>query len=260
MRQLDFTADKTGACAMPRPLTVKFDQIAVQGIGAKKETLIFYIDFSSTPTEQIKLEPAHLEFIGSAQHAIHRGKALYHAGDDCTNLFVVRSGSFKSVVSNATGLTHVVGFRMTGEVLGLSGLSTGRYACNAIALEDRTVCDVPLDVLESSCHNARGLQRHVHRLLSREIALEAHLMLLLGSMNTEQRLATFLLDLSNRLQLLGYSATEFRLRMTREDICSYLGLTRSTLQRGLTGLHEQRLIVTRGNEVRILDRVGRAGV
>jgi CRP/FNR family transcriptional regulator len=135
-----------------------------------------------------------------------------------------------------------------------------RYACDAIAIEDSTVCDVPLAVLESACHNARGLQRHVHRLLSREIALETHLMLLLGSMNTEQRVATFLIDLSNRLQLRGYSATDFRLRMTRKDICSYLGLTRFTLQRGLAGLREKRLIVARGNEVRILNRVGLAGV
>jgi CRP/FNR family transcriptional regulator len=130
MRQLDFTTGETGACAMPRPLTVKFDQIAVDGIGANKETLIFYIDFSSTPTEQIKLEPAHLEFVGSAPHAIHRGKALYHAGGDCTHLFVVRSGSFKSVVSNATGLAQVVGFRMTGEVLGLCGSLCVRCDCH----------------------------------------------------------------------------------------------------------------------------------
>jgi CRP/FNR family transcriptional regulator, anaerobic regulatory protein len=245
---------------MPVPLSVKYNEISIRGTGEKEVAVICYVDFSSTSMEQMKLEPAHLEFIGSGLHVVRRGQALYHAHDHCTNIFVVRSGSFKSVVSNGRGLTQVTGFRMTGEVLGLGGLSTGRYVCDAIALEDSTVCDVPLEVLESACHKARFLQRHVHRLLSREIALEAYLMLLLGGMDTEARVAAFLVDLSNRFGWLGYSPTEFRLRMTRDDICSFLGMTRSTFMRGLSRLREKHLIATNGNVVRILNIEGLARI
>jgi CRP/FNR family transcriptional regulator len=258
MLKLDSAPGERLDFSLPRPLSVNINQIVIHGIGAKEAAVICYVDFSSTSVEQMKLEPAHLEFICSGAHGVHRGQALYHTDDLCTNIFVVRSGSFKSVVSNGNGLTQVTGFRMTGEVLGLGGLSTGRYGCDAIALEDSTVCDVPLDVVESACHNEKVMQRHVYRLLSREIALESHLMLLLGAMNTEQRVAAFLVDLSSRFRSRGYSATQFGLRMTRDDISSFLGMTRPTFNRGLSRLRERHLIVTCGNEVRILNPVGLA--
>ena len=257
MLKREFATVERMAFSMPRPLFVNIDQIVIHGMGSKESALIYYIDFSTPPMEQLILEPAHLEFVNSGLHIVPRGQALYHADDKCTKIFVVRSGSFKSVVSNRKELTHVTGFRMICEVLGLGGLSSGRYGCDAIALEDSTVCDVPLDVVESACHDTKVMQRHVHRLLSREIALEAHLMLLLAAMNTEQRIAAFLIDLSSRLRSRGYSATQFRLRMTRDDICSFLGM-RPTFNRGLSRLREKHLIVTRGNEVRILNLVGLA--
>lgn len=251
-----------GACALtiPLPVSVKLDQIVIGGRGAKGAMWINYVDFAGTPHDPMELEEAHLEFGGSAIHIVHRGDALYRSDDECRHLFVVRSGSFKSVIADGRGRSQVVGFRISGEVLGLGGLSNGRYGCDAIALEDSAVCDIPLEVLESACHGTMPLQRHVHRLLSREIAREASLLLLLGRMNTEQRIATFLLDFSVRLHARGYSATEFRLRMTRDEICSFLGIAPITLRLGLGRLQEKAFVIVRGDDVAILNPGGLANI
>ena len=260
MVQVDVSAGGRIERAIPRPVSVQVDQMTVRGDDSKKQASIYFIDFASVPMEYLGLEPAHFEFAGSKVQVVHRGDTLYRAREDCRNFFVVRTGSFKSVMLHGRGLTQVTGFRIAGEVLGLGGLSDGRYDSDAIALEDSTVCAVPLDALENACHARVIMLRHVHRILSGEIARNANLMLLLGTMNTEKRIATFLVDFSTRLQCRGYSATEFRLRMKRADICSFLGITRRTLQRAFSQLSEKRLVVVHGEDVHILNRVALASL
>src|ERR1035438_3054623 len=110
---------------------------------------------------------------------------------------------------------------MTGEVMGMDGIGPERHTCNAIALEDSDVCAIPFAGLQRLAHEIPSLQRQFHKTMSRAIVHEHGVMLLLGSMNADERLAIFLLNLSRRFATRGYSPSEFNLRMTREVIGSY---------------------------------------
>jgi CRP/FNR family transcriptional regulator, anaerobic regulatory protein len=184
---------------------------------------------------------------------LKEGQAAYHAGSSFHFLYAVRRGTFKSVMSSKAGREQVTGFRMAGEMMGLDGIAQGTHASGATALEDAEVCVVPYADLARRSAGHAGLQALVLRLMSREIVREHSLMLLLGSMNAEERLAAFLLNLSQRMRARGYSGSEFHLRMTRSDIGSYVGLKLETVSRTFSALQQQGLLGVDKKHVRILD-------
>ena len=132
-------------------------------------------------------------------------------------------------------------------------LGTDRHGCQALALEDTEVCVLPFDRLEHLAQNVAALQRNLYQLLSKEISRDQNIMLLLGSMRAEERLAVFLINLSDRYRRRGYSSTEFVLRMTREEIGSYLGLKLETVGRLFSRFQEEGLIQVQGRAVKLLD-------
>jgi CRP/FNR family transcriptional regulator len=158
----------------------------------------------------------------------------------------------KSCVLHEDGREQVAGFHMMGDLMGLDAIGTNQHLCDAVALEDSEVCEIPLKDLEGLSRNIPSLQQHFHRIMSREIARDYGVMLLLGSMRAEERLAAFLLNLSQRFGARGYSATEFHLRMTREEIGSYLGLKLETVSRTLSHFQAQGLIAVQNKHLRIL--------
>lgn len=184
---------------------------------------------------------------------VHRGHALYRPGDPFGSIYAVRTGSFKTVVMHREGREQVTGFRIVGDTLGIDGIASGRHSCEAIALEDSSVCVMPFDLLEFLCREVKAIQHHVHQMLGAEIVRESTLMMLLGSTTAEERVAAFLADLSRRWQARGYSAAAFTLKMTREEIGSYLGLKLETVSRMLSRLQGRRLIEVHGKDLRILD-------
>ncbi|CAG9166610.1 helix-turn-helix domain-containing protein [Cupriavidus respiraculi] len=185
--------------------------------------------------------------------SVRRGETLYRAGDPFRSLYAVRAGSFKSVVTHPSGRTHVTGFYLAGETLGLDAISTDSHRSDAIALEDSAVCVVPYRLLEALCLEVRSIQQYLHKILSAEIAREAGVMLLLGSLSADQRVAAFLLNISARHAARGYSAAEFTLRATREDIGSYLGMTLETVSRTLSRLQQANLVRVEGKRMRLMD-------
>jgi CRP/FNR family transcriptional regulator len=187
---------------------------------------------------------------------VRRGERLYRCGDVFQSVYVVRTGCFKTVVIHRDGQDQVTGFHMAGDVLGLDGVSSDRHGFDAIALEDSVVCIIPFDLLELLCREVKAIQHHVHRLMSSEIVRESTLMMLLGTMSAEQRLATFLLNLSARMKARGYSSAQFVLRMTREEIGSYLGMKLETVSRMFSKLQKAGVVDSRGKEIRILDQAG----
>jgi len=184
---------------------------------------------------------------------VRRGDSLYRTGDRFTSLYAVRNGFFKSLALLGNGREQVTGFSMTGELLGIDGIGPERHTCNAIALEDSEVCAMPFAKLQELGHKIPSLQRHFYKMMSREIAREHGVMLQLGSMNAEERLAIFLLDLSQRFAARGYSPSEFNLRMTRGEIGSYLGLKLETVSRTFSKFQEEGLIGVQYKFIRILD-------
>jgi CRP/FNR family transcriptional regulator, anaerobic regulatory protein len=191
---------------------------------------------------------------------VKRGDTLYRTHDTFQSIYAVRVGSFKTVVMHRDGQEQVTGFQIAGDALGLDGVGNGQHNCDAIALEDSTVCIIPFGQLENLCREIRPMQHHVHQMMSREIVRESSLMMLLGTMTAEQRVATFLLNLSRRFKALGYSAAEFNLRMTREEIGCYLGMKLETVSRMFSKFQRDKLVDTHGKQIRILDPQGLAQV
>lgn len=198
-------------------------------------------------------EMDRLDALVATRRSVRRGETLFHVGDKFEALFAVRTGFFKTRVSSEDGRDQVTGFQMAGELLGLDGISTDLHSCDAVALEDSQVCVIPYGQLESLSREFTDLQRQFHRIMSREIVRDQGVMLLLGSMRAEERLAAFLLNLTQRLQARGFSHTSLVLRMTREEIGAYLGLKLETVSRGFSKFQEDGVLQVRQRQIHVLD-------
>ena len=184
---------------------------------------------------------------------IAKGSTLYRSGDAFDSLYAVRSGSFKTVGVSRHGDEKVTGLHLPGEVMGLEAINSRRHGYDAIALEDSEVCVIPFAALSQLSMRIPELQQQLLRILSGDISRDQGLMLLLGGMDAEQRLAAFLLSLSRRYQQLGYAATRFSLRMTREEIGSYLGLTLETVSRLFSRFQKEGLIGAHQRDIELKD-------
>lgn len=184
---------------------------------------------------------------------VKRGSSLFRNGERFTSLYAIRTGFFKTCVASEDGRDQVTGFQMAGEIMGLDGIVNDHHTCDAIALEDAEVCVMPFDRIEELSREVNALQRHVHKIMSREIVRENGVMLLLGSMRAEERLAAFLLNLVQRLHARGFSQSELVLRMTREEIGSYLGLKLETVSRTFSKFVEDGIVEVKQRHIRIID-------
>jgi len=187
---------------------------------------------------------------------LERGENLYRAGDDFSSLYAVRSGFFKTVQTLEDGREQVTGFHMAGELMGMDGIGPETHSSGSVALEDSEVCVIPYSRLETLGRDMPLFHHQFHKVMSREIVQERSVMLLLGTMRAEERLAAFLLNLSQRFTARGYSATEFYLRMTREEMGSYLGLKLETVSRAFSRFQEDGLISVHQKHIQILDVLG----
>lgn len=205
------------------------------------------------PVDLTEEEMLRLENLTRKKHSFKRGEYLYCNGAAFEALYAVRTGFFKTQVVHEDGREQVTGFQMAGEIIGMDAISNDVHTCDAVALEDSEVCELPFGRLESLSRELPTLQRHLHKIMSREIVRENGILLLLGSMRAEERLAAFLLNLSQRFAARGYSPTAFQLRMTRQEIGNYLGLKLETVSRTLSRFQEAGLINVRNKAVEILD-------
>jgi CRP/FNR family transcriptional regulator len=179
---------------------------------------------------------------------VRRGESLYRVGSTFESLYAVRSGFFKSRVVLEDGRDQVTGFQMAGELLGMDGIGTDTHEADAIALEDSEVCVIPYQRLEEL-----GMQRQLHKVMSRALVRDQGVMTLLGTMRADERLAAFLLNLSHRFAARGYASNEFHLRMTREEIGSFLGLSLETVSRLFSRFQDEALVTVQQKHIRILD-------
>ncbi len=198
-------------------------------------------------------EVERLDQVVASRRKVKRGMALFRNGEKFSALYAIRTGFFKTCVASEDGRDQVTGFQMAGEIIGLDGIVNDRHTCDAVALEDAEVCVMPFDRIEDLSREINSLQRHVHKIMSREIVREHGVMLLLGSMRAEERLAAFLLNLVQRLHARGFSSSELILRMTREEIGSYLGLKLETVSRTFSKFVEDGIVEVKQRHVRILD-------
>jgi CRP/FNR family transcriptional regulator len=198
-------------------------------------------------------EMAQLDTLVAQRRTVRRGEALFRRGDRFASIHAIRTGFFKTCMTTGDGRDQVTGFQMAGEMLGFDGIGTGQHRCDAIALEDSQVCVMPFGALESLAQDMPALQRQVHRVMSREIVRDHGVMLLLSGMRAEERVAAFLSNLAQRLEARGFSPSTFILRMTRQEIGTYLGLTLETVSRCFSRFHEAGVLDVQQRNVRIVD-------
>jgi CRP/FNR family transcriptional regulator len=198
-------------------------------------------------------ELERLDALTFARRRVRADEVLYHQGSPFGFISAVRSGTFKSTLTLADGREQVMGFHISGELMGLDGVAQGAHASTSTALEDGEICAIPYAHLCELARDNAGIQLLVTRMMSRELVREHSLLLLLGSMNSEERLAAFLLNLSRRFKARGYSGSEFHLRMSRAEIGSYLGMTLETVSRTFSAFQHHGLLEVDKRHIRIVD-------
>ncbi|MFD1581456.1 fumarate/nitrate reduction transcriptional regulator Fnr [Ramlibacter ginsenosidimutans] len=198
-------------------------------------------------------EMARIDQLITTRRKVRRKAPLFRAGEPFHALYAIRTGVFKTCVTAEDGRDQVTGFHMAGEIVGLDGIVQDHHTCDAVALEDSEVCVLPFDRIGELSREVGALQHHLHRVMSREIVREHGVMLLLGSMRAEERVAAFLLNLVQRLQARGFSPSELVLRMTRQEIGSYLGLKLETVSRTFSRFAQEGVLEVQHRFVRIAD-------
>jgi CRP/FNR family transcriptional regulator len=191
--------------------------------------------------------------IARLKRKVARSARLFRAGEPLASLYVVRTGTFKTVTVSRHGRAKITGFYLPGDVMGLAGMDGGTYTADAVALEPGEVCVLPVQQLESMLHEMPGLLKEFVRALAAEITHDHGLITVLSCMDAEQRVARFLLSLAERYQRLGYARDTLLLHMTRDEIASYLGLSSETVSRTLTRMRRRGMLMVRQRQVRVTD-------
>ncbi len=194
-----------------------------------------------------------LESIIKRNKPIQRGHVIFAPGDRFRSLYVIKTGSVKTYTQTASGDEHVIGFHLPGELLGLDAIQDDAHGCFAKALETTALCELPFDKLEQLSTSIPSLQHQMLRLLSKEVSAEANMISLLNNSTAEERLASFLVGLSERFRRRGFSPTDFFLAMSRQDIGSYLGLALETVSRLFTRFQEHGILEVDRKHVKIRD-------
>ena len=201
-------------------------------------------------------EIASLERLVSGRRKVKCGHSLYRVDDPFGAVYAVWKGFFKSNVHLEDGREQVTGFHMPGDIIGTDGINTDRHCCNAIALKDSDVCIIQYAQLQVLLNELPRLQRQFHKLMSREIVRGQGAKVLLASMYGDQRLAAFLLNLSERFAVTGHPPSQLHLCMSRLEIGSFLGLTFETVSRLFSKFHEEKLNSVDRRYIGILDAAG----
>lgn len=184
---------------------------------------------------------------------IQKGTLLFQQGEPFQSVYAVRTGALKTYTIAAGGEEQITGFHLASEIIGLSGYDSGTYPLTAKALETTTVCEIPISQLDQLSDELPDLRRQLMRNMSGEIRHDQNMMMLLSKKNAEERIASFLVDISERFVRRGFSHTQYRLSMSRVDISNYLGLAVETVSRVFTRFQKNELIATQGKEITLLD-------
>jgi len=195
----------------------------------------------------------NLDEIVSIRRHIESGDTFYHAGTSFQGLYAVKSGFIKILNHHPDGRLQINGFYMMGEIFGFDGIAMHEHVFTAVAIEDSEICLIPFHSIGQMGQEVERLKHHLYTLMSGEISRNYTMMMLLGSMKAEARLATFLLNLSKRYQMRGYSPMDLILRMTREEIGSFLGIKIETVSRIFSKFQAQGLLKVHLKNIEILD-------
>jgi len=226
------------------------------GLNLAKETRCMTCSLSSLCLPlSLNLEDIdQLDRIIKRRQPLKKGDHLFRQGDHFDSVYAVRSGSLKNYIMTNDGEEQITNFHLPSELVGLDGVDCSSYPVSSKALETTTVCEIPYTRLQSLAQELPDLRNQIFSSMSKEIRDDKQMMLLLSKKNAEERIATFLANLSSRFKRRGYSPYTFRLPMSRNEIGNYLGLAVETVSRVFTRFQTIQIIAVNGKEVHITDR------
>lgn len=194
-----------------------------------------------------------LESVVQRRRPLTPGETLFRTGDPLGAVYVVSEGAFKTVGINEAGDEHVLGFHLPGELFGLDAIGSGRHRCDAVALNDARVCELPFADLATAASDLPSLQQQLLRVIGQSTDRDHDHVDVLSRRQASERIALFLHGLGERYRRIGRPADNFRLPMSRDEIARYLGLALETVSRSFSRLHEDGVIEVQGRSVRVLD-------
>jgi CRP/FNR family transcriptional regulator len=200
---------------------------------------------SATQSNSVSTQKSHRVY--------HRGETLFSMGDPFDALYVVRAGSAKSFLSSSQGDEQISGFYHCGDMIGADGFDTMTHAHSLKFLETSSVCRIGLGELNKALGESALMRQQLLKSMSHALVDEQQLLLSVAKLNSEQRLAKFLLDLSARFEQRGLSAKVFDLSMTRIDIANFLGMAIETISRLLGKMQQQGIISVNRRQINLLD-------
>lgn len=226
---------------------VSFEKIKVACKNCSLSTLCLPMGLTPDDVER-------LDAIIKRSRPLQKGDHVFRSGETFQSLYVVKTGTVKTYTETSDGGEQVVGFHLPGEIIGLDAIQTDRHGCSAKVLETSAICELPFNNLEGLAGHIPSLQHQMFRLLSKEISRDTEMLSLLGKSTAEERLATFLLNLSQRHQQRGFSANEFFLSMSRQEISSFLGLALETVSRLFSRFQDNGVLKVERKHIEILNR------
>jgi CRP/FNR family transcriptional regulator len=231
---------------MTEATQINFDQLKVSCASCSLRELCIPQGMTD---DELKL----IDTVIERKKPVHKNDYLFRAGDTNRSIYAVLSGSVKTLVDNPNGEEQIVGFHLPGELLGMDGFSGDAHTCSAVALETSSVCEFPLESLDEVCHMVPSIQYAMRRIMGREVTKDHAMLLLLGRMSAEEKLASFLISLSKRMAQRHWKPSEFNLTMPRQDIANYLGLAVETVSRLFAHLQDAEIIEVDRRRVNICD-------
>ena len=184
---------------------------------------------------------------------VTEGTAIHRAGDAFRSVFYIKSGAAKRVLIQEDGREQILGFPMPGDIVAIEAISAGTHSTTVVALDICAIVEIPFEALEALASERPDVARFLYQRMSAALREEHSWLAALGLFNADERLATFLLDLSQRFSARGFSAQRFMLRMTRAEIGSFLGLTLETVSRVFSRFQKLGLLNVTRREIELLD-------
>jgi len=202
------------------------------------------------------LTPEELEVFERTVHprkTLRKSEFLYRAGEPMTSLYTVKTGAFKANIDSADGEENIVGFFLPGELVGLDGIASGEYQCDIIALGDAHVCQLPYQEFQNISERFPVLRQEILSVSISNMTTAQKMLFFIGKRPVEERLAMFLIGLSQRFGARGLSDLRFQLSMSRHDIANYLGMAPETISRQFKKMQDLGLIAINNRDITIND-------
>ncbi len=184
---------------------------------------------------------------------VMEGTAMHRAGDPFRSVFFLNSGAAKRLLTKENGRAQILGFPMPGDILGMEAIDERAHSTTVIALDVCAVIEIPFSAIEAMAAENPAVARLLYNRMSAALREEHGWMAALGLLNADERVAAFLLDLSQRFSARGFSARRFMLRMTRAEIGSFLGLTLETVSRAFSRFQKLGLLKVTRRDIELLD-------